>query len=1121
MSAAASFPTPPSGPPGALKGDPRPNGFNNTGGGEKAYDHIQDLQARAQDGYDPDQPVAKLLSVAQQSIQQARFLIDARRPDLAYVEYLRSYEIAVTVLPKHGTVHDLDTEQTKQYRKIMGELNAMNTQFMGIKGIIENNNKRSGVLPKNYQVLSGHARSQSESQREYAMKAPYPQSNGGNSTMNGLGVRNGGTPPKVKPSVSPKPESLHGRALSQASGRPNGNDALNDRFARLRMASGGGGDPGRPSSRGSNASIQSSPVTMPTAADYNGRTSFDALTKSNTISGRPQGPRGMPNGGPSIPAKLPLDTQFATSMPKAPSPTYSPARNMQTTGNIAPPRHSARSLASNDVRRTSGTMTPSSASARAPNGSRDSGDYFPSTAPDGAILGSAPRLRRASAQGPRQTRCSAERLFDYIPRYTVLLIDVRSRAEFDQGHIFSSSCMCVEPMSLRQGMSAEQLAESLVLSPDGEPEMFDNRHEFDLVVYYDGDTQSEGYLDGPQTEREAKLKYLHEALWDYNQEKPLREAPMLLIGGIDAWTDLVGQQALQQSNTLSKVKLGRPLQRRPAVTAHGSSSFRLPKRRVQDFAPLGQDEEKAWLERARQESVSAPQPPVIEETDGDGSAEEEQGRAAAIESFNQLQESFNQRFPDPSAIDMQSGFMRDQLPRRTPPVPPAKVPAYPTAPSPSQYPQAPTRPAPAAPRMSYTGVSDRAVSQNTPTGRSDGMVPYIPPKLRPHSMTLPRTGLINFGVTCYMNSILQALSATTPLTALFLQDDFKRSKQANWKGSKGVLPELYSNLMRSLWKGDVSSIKPTTFKNFCGRLNASWTGAAQQDAKEFFDFLVETLHQDLNTNWNKSILRELTPAQEAAREQMPKFLASKREWSRYLHREYSSVSELFGGQTMSHLRCLTCGFVSTTWEFFTSISVEIPPSGSATLAQCLSQFCREEKISGAEAWRCPRCKEFRDATKRITITRAPTYLVIHFKRFSISGYNNDLRKVHTVIDFPLRNFSLDPWMLPPPQPSEQKRIQHSALPEELRPELSMTPPYTYDAYAVLKHIGSNITSGHYTTAAKDRAKGRERWMLYNDTQVLGLDPERGGRDRLQDREAYIVFYERVAPEDGVGGGGRL
>ena len=156
MSAAAAFPPPPSGRPGAPNGTSRSSGFNTTGGGEKAYDHIQDLQARAQDGYDIGQPVAKLLAVANESMSQARFLIESRRPDLAYVEYLRSYEIVVGVLPKHGTVHDLDQEQTRQYKRIMADLNQMNPQFMGIKGIIENNNKRSGVLPKSYAVSYTH-----------------------------------------------------------------------------------------------------------------------------------------------------------------------------------------------------------------------------------------------------------------------------------------------------------------------------------------------------------------------------------------------------------------------------------------------------------------------------------------------------------------------------------------------------------------------------------------------------------------------------------------------------------------------------------------------------------------------------------------------------------------------------------------------------------------------------------------------------------------------------------------------------------------------------------------------------------------------------------------------------
>jgi ubiquitin carboxyl-terminal hydrolase 8 len=857
MSAAASLPSPPSGNPGHSNGS-RTHTFNS--GTERAYEHIQDLQARAQDGCSEQDSPAKLLNTATNALQHAEMLLGSRRPDLAFVEYLRAYEIAIDIIPRSGKLLDMDMDQSwdRQYKTVKNTLVKWNNQYMSIKTIIENDNKRSGVLPRGYQAAISHSRSQSESQRSYATKAPYPQSNAEYQSPERQGPR------KVKPSVSPKPESLHGRALSQGGAALNGyqrngtGEALNDRFARLRMPSSGGVETARPDSRGS---MHSSPILMPSATDWNGSYSFDSPAKSNGLNGKPSGPRGMP----LLPAKLPLDTAFAAAMPKAPSPTYSPARNMHTTGNIAPPRHSARSLASSEYRRSS--TASSVASLRAPNGLRDSGDYFPQT---GSGEGAAEPTR--PAQNVKETRCSTERLFDYLPRFSVLLIDVRPRAEFDQGHIYSQNVMCIEPMSLQPGMSAEQLLESLILSPDNEQEMFDNRHLFDLVVYYDMDMQSDRYLSSPTNDRETKLKYLHEALHDFNQEKPLRQPPMLLIGGIDAWIDLVGQQALATSTTLARAKVGRPISRRPMATS-GGSQLRLPKRRVQDFAPLDQDEEQAWLARARQESVNVPQQSLPEE----GEDEEDQDDAERERLSRAAIDDFNQRYPDASAIDSQPGFMGSQMPSRRPPAPPAKIPDYPTAPPPSQFAQAPTRPAPAAPRMSYTGVSERAASQSSLAGRSDGLMPYVPPKLRSSTMTLPKTGLINFGVTCYMNSTIQALSATTPLSILFLSDEFKRAVQRNWKGSKGVMPELYSNLIRSLWKGDVSSIKPTTFRNFCGRLNGDWKNDVQQDAKQFLEFMIETLHEDLNANFNRTILQNLTPQQEEFREKLPKYLASKRE----------------------------------------------------------------------------------------------------------------------------------------------------------------------------------------------------------------------------------------------------
>ena len=115
---------------------------------------------------------------------------------------------------------------------------------------------------------------------------------------------------KIKPSPSPKPDSLHGRAI-YTSGAPNGaSDPLKDRLAALRTAA-GALDTNRPGSRASTgSSTHNSPastLSMPNSNDYGGRNSFETATP------RPQGPRPQP--APPIPGKHPLDTTFAASMP--------------------------------------------------------------------------------------------------------------------------------------------------------------------------------------------------------------------------------------------------------------------------------------------------------------------------------------------------------------------------------------------------------------------------------------------------------------------------------------------------------------------------------------------------------------------------------------------------------------------------------------------------------------------------------------------------------------------------------------------------------------------------------------------------------------------------------------
>ncbi|KAG9672393.1 cysteine proteinase, partial [Aureobasidium melanogenum] len=1012
----------------------------------RPYPHIEDLKEKAKiSSVDKNQSLNHLLAEATTAVKQAESLVEYRRPDLAYVEYLRAFEIAVAIIPQHEQYPILSSRrgsQFNQHQSILRKISQLADRFDKIKEIIINDNRR-------------------------------------NSTQ--------------------KASALSSRRSSIQSSPPaatNGNVALADRFAKLRMQPASVDTSlasGRLDSRSSLASSNGS-ITSPTS--YSNRSSIDFSNSSfaNGSSIRPVGPRQMPNGVPGHPFanRMTIDTSVKDALPMAPAPAYSPARNMHTPSNIVPPRTTARSMVGSGGRNNS---VASSASTYAPgNEGEESAGYFPRMSQDRPPPNPP---RRKSVHRPTELRIGPERLYDYLKMHSVLLIDVRNRQDFDEGHIYAQSIICIEPAALEPNMSAEQLEDSLILSPDAEQTMFYNRHKYDIVVYYDHNTSSESFIHRPTTERERYLKYLYDALYEFNSEKPLQRPPILLMGGIEGWAELVGDQALKRTNTVAQQKSGRPIRRVPVASKE--SRLYVPKKRLRDYNPLDAEEERKWHERARVESVVVERKPSLDEGDETWPAEN------GTPSYQSIDE-FVRRFPEAGSLEQRYGVQ--EHPASLLPARPQQVPSYPTPPPKSAMPSIPSRPVPAAARVSYSGVSDhRSVSAQSTGSTSTDLAPYVPPKYLPTNLRLPRTGLVNFGVTCYMNATIQALSATTPLTLFFLDDRFKTLVQRdNWKGSKGVLPELYANLIRSIWKGDVEAIRPSTLRSFCARLNSEWGIDRQQDAKEFFDFLVDCLHEDLNKNWAKTPLKALTADQEATREKMPKPMVCRTEWGRYTHREQSYLTQLFGGQHASRLRCTTCHFTSTTYEAFYSISVEIPRSGVASIQDCLRSYCAEERLSGDEVWKCPRCNREREATKKITITRAPQFLVVHFKRFS-AGRGESARKVRTPIDFPLRNLDMSPYMLPSPSEQDVQLITKQYGADALKPDSTMQPPYLYDAYAVMRHIGTTLTSGHYTCLAKDRA--RNCWRQFNDTWVGDFDPERlSERDRLQNEMAYIVFYER-------------
>ena len=131
-------------------------------------------------------------------------------------------------------------------------------------------------------------------------------------------------------------------------------------------------------------------------------------------------------------------------------------------------------------------------------------------------------------------------------------------------------------------------------------------------------------------------------------------------------------------------------------------------------------------------------------------------------------------------------------------------------------------------------------------------------------------------------------------------------------------------------------------------------------------------------------------------------------WANYLRRNKSIIVDLFQGQLRNTLRCCTCGHTSVKFDPFMYLSLPVPKGEGKRISvqSCLAKFQEEERLTGDNMWYCSKCKEHREATKRIVLWKAPPLMIIHLKRFSFDMYGRCARKRKCTVRFPAENLDL-------------------------------------------------------------------------------------------------------------------
>lgn len=222
-------------------------------------------------------------------------------------------------------------------------------------------------------------------------------------------------------------------------------------------------------------------------------------------------------------------------------------------------------------------------------------------------------------------------------------------------------------------------------------------------------------------------------------------------------------------------------------------------------------------------------------------------------------------------------------------------------------------------------------------------------------------GLVNQAMTCYLNSLLQALYMTPEFRNALYTWEFDGVDEN--KSIPYQLQKLFLNLQTS-----------------------------NRTAVETTD-LTRSFGWDSSEAWQQHDIQELCRVMFDALEQ--KFKNTK---------QADLINRLYEGKMIDYLKCLECGTEKQREDTFLDIPLPVKPFGNTvayeSVEEALRGFVQPEILNGNNQYSCEICNKKCDAHKGLKFSKFPYILTLHMKRFDFDYQTFNRIKLNDKVTFP-------------------------------------------------------------------------------------------------------------------------